>query len=236
MQFTWQALIDRARVYIDDDHSDTDGFLAPESWLALGNVEYANLRKKWIRSGLIAPAATNTSFTGPSTTLAGVLAVIGVAENLGSGYRLVAPAQPEYGQDPYWQSASAPTPQATSWMASGSADDLLVELDPAHTGSYVVRWLPTVAYANNPASTIDLPYGGDERLVLGMARRAKLKEGAASALLERLILEQDAELAFTAASRINGLKVRRPVRFKLDRAERYGNAFPPVPPGAWLYL
>jgi hypothetical protein len=45
----------RARVYLDDDHNDTEDWIAPETWLTLANVEYAQGR------------------TGPDASAAGVL-------------------------------------------------------------------------------------------------------------------------------------------------------------------
>jgi hypothetical protein len=110
-------LIDRARVYLDDDHDDTEGWIAPATWLTFANVEYAQLYKRC--------------------------------------------RAPFWGTD---MNAGA----ANYWQATGSADSLVVTLEPRDSaGSYLARYLPTVAYATDANSAIDLPYGSDERLVLG---------------------------------------------------------------------
>lgn len=93
MQFAWSDLIDRARVYLDDDHFDTEGWIAPATWLTSANVEYAQLYKRWIQMGLIAPAWTDSSFTGHTIMITGVRAVLGVVQDLGSNQlRVLTPA------------------------------------------------------------------------------------------------------------------------------------------------
>lgn len=210
MQFQWQELIDRARVYVGDDHNDTGGYIAPTKWLTFGNVELAQLRKRWIRMGLISEKPTDTSFAGNTTTINGVLCLIGVAQDLGAGrMRVLEPAQSRYGRAPFWTRIDANPAQW--WQATGPADNLLIELEPRDTtGTYVVRWLPTLAYATDATTTVDLPYGGDERLVLGIAKRANVKDSHNSLLLADLIKDADAELNFTAFGRANndGPRVR----------------------------
>lgn len=214
MAFIWDDLIDRARTYLDDDHDDTEGFIAPERWLSFANVEYAQLYRKWIRMGLVAPAPTDTTFSNTHTVaLTGVLAIVGVAEDLGNGnVRVLTPAQSQHGQSPFWSYTSGEP--GSYWKATGSADALTVTLEPRPTsGNYFVRYIPTVAYVTSSTASIDLPYGADERLVLGMALRAKLKAGERSALLEGLLQQADQELNFAAFSKLNDsprVKVRRP--------------------------
>lgn len=235
MTFTWQSLIDRARVYIADDQKDQNGFIAADKWMLLAQVEYAVLYRKWVRQGLVRPAPTNTTFTG-STTLNGVLAVVGVGEDMGSYVRLLYNSQVPMGADPFWPGSTPPTSQAIEWAAHGVADNLAIELNPPDTTTtYTVRWIPTVAYATDPTATVDLPYGGDERLVLGMARRAFVKETVRSQALDELMREADAEMAFTAFGRVpGGPRVRR--------APPRGRTFPvryatfPTDQSLWFYV
>ncbi len=230
MTFTWDELIRRARTYLDDDHDDTEGWIAPDSWLTFGNVEYSQLYRRWVRMGLIAPAPTDLVLTDEVTSAPDCLAIVGVAQDYGDGrVRILTPAQSVGGRSPFWGTTSA-TGGSTHWSATGSADELEISLEPVDTsGSYFVRYIPTVAYATDVTETIDLPYGADERLVLGMAKRAKLKEGAASAQLERLIFEADAELNFAAFSRAqaDSPRVRRVTKTTLS-------AFPG--PASYRYL
>jgi hypothetical protein len=213
MQFTWEALISRARLYVDDDHDDDKGWLTPAKWLMLGQVEYAQLYRRWATASLIAPEPTDATLE-IGTPLEGVLAIIGVAEVYGgdsiSGYRVLRPGL-QYGAKPFRTPVNAP---ADSWEAYGAGDSITVVLRPEDTsGVYVVRYVPSFNYTTDPTDTVELPFGGDERLVLGMARRAHLKDSAASALLERLIGEADANLNFLAFARAgqNG-RVVKPYR------------------------
>lgn len=235
MTFTWQSLIDRARVYIDDDHDDDqEGLVSATTWLAFANVEYAQLYRRWLRMGLVSPTVTQTSFSG-NTLSVSALAILGVAEDLGNGARILEPAQTALGRDPYVRGSTAPTGVATSWAVTGAGDTVTIELDPHVTnpGSYFARYVQAVPYATSASSSIDLPYGGDERLVLGIARRAHVKGLTTSTQLERLILEADAELNFQAFSRLPNLRARHKTA-AVQRTDRYGNVFP-ANPGRWLF-
>lgn len=203
MQFAWSEIIERAKVYIDDDHDEEGGWIDDDVWLKLTQVEYGQLYKRWIRASVIAPATTDTSFTGPSTALTGVLAIIGVAEDLGDGqYRVLSASQPEFGRNPIRSTSDSP---AVCWSANGTGDNLTITLYPADTQrTYFVRYLTVPARATSVAATVELPFGSDERLVLGTARRTKLKDSSTSSLLNGLIFDADAELAFTGAGRNNG--------------------------------
>lgn len=235
MTFVWQDLIDRARVYIADDQKAMSGFIAADKWMLLAQVEYANLYRKWVRMGLVRPQPTATTFT-TSTTINGVLAVVGVGEDLGNSVRLLYNAQVPGGADPFWQGSTPFTGKASEWAAHGAADNLLIELNPPDSSTtYTVKYIPTVPYATDATTTIDLPYGGDERLVLGLARRALVKESSRSQQLEELMREADAEMSFTAMSRIpGGPRVRRKARQVRTLPQRFSSF--PTDPGLWLFV
>jgi hypothetical protein len=204
MTFTWQELIDRARFYVDDDHDGDDaGWVDPSAWLRLFGVEYSQQYRRWVRAGLVAPKPTDTEFDGPvtSTPITGVLAVIGVAELIGTNYRVLRPSQTQDGRHPFRNPRTGP---ATSWEAHGGGDTLTIELDPADTGSYVARYIARPARPTSVSASVEVPDGADERLVLGAARRAHVKESSRSAAIDALILEADAELNFMAHSRRHG--------------------------------
>lgn len=237
MIFTWDQLIDRARTYCDDDHKETPGWITNAKWLTLAQVEYAQLYRRWLRSSLIAPAPVDAPFTGFTTVVTGVLATLGVAQDKGGGVvRLLAPAQSAVGRSPFWGTSQVVTP-AAYWRADGAANDLTFTLEPQDpSGNYFVRYIPVVPYVTDSTTTVDLPYGTDERLVLGIARRAKLKEGSASALLERLLSDADQELAFSAFARVNGdsPRVRRVNRNTLIHSSAVQLGFPTAP-GLWRW-
>src|SRR5690242_11822302 len=157
MQFVISDLIDRARVYVDDDHKETDGWIDPAKWLTFFNVEYAHQYRQWVRGGLVRPMPTDTTFTGGSVTVNGALAIVGVGEDMGSYVRLLTNAQTYGGPDPFWFGSTPPTSKADRWAAHGGADNLLIEVAPKDTATtYTVRWIPTVAYYTDSSVTVDL--------------------------------------------------------------------------------
>jgi hypothetical protein len=250
MQFQWSDLIARAKVYLDDDHQEQGGWIASDKLMTIAQVEYANLYRRWVRMGLVRPAPTDTTFnvdsTGkwlpivgglPAPPLTGVLAIVGVAEDLGNFVRLLRPAQSLLGPDPFWKGSTPYTYKAQAWAAHGSGDNLYLELDTADTSTtYTVRWVPTVPYATDTSTIIELPYGGDERLVLGIARRALVKESAISRQLEQLMMEAEAEMSLESFARAaGGPRVRR-VRRVRTYPQRF-STFPTYPTDAsqWYY-
>lgn len=87
MEVTAEEVIDRARMFSQDDFNDNKGaILKPERWLQLFNSLYKKLYKRWLRSGLISPAPIDREFTGPRIRLSGVLAVQGVCRATITGY------------------------------------------------------------------------------------------------------------------------------------------------------
>lgn len=209
--FTAQEILDRAKVYVDDDHADQKSWITDAKWLAIFNAEYAILYKRWVRSGLMQPTISQSSFTTTTKVLTGCLAVIGVARDNGGSITMLQPAQPVVGRDAFWRSATEPTGPSVRWSAEGLGDGLTIILDPVPDdgATYIVRYVPTPTAKTALSDTIELPFGGDERLVLGMARRAHLKDSGASQLLERLIIEADTELGFSAGGVVNGPRVMR---------------------------
>lgn len=218
--YTWQSLIDRARVYIADDHDDNRGFLTPQKWLLLANVEYQSLRRTWLRMGLVRPPIVTTTFAGPSTTLVGVEAVVGVAQDSG-GTRVL-----RY-DNTIWPSNR--TGHGTTWFATGTGAELTITIDPADVGEYTVKWVQMVPYAVDPSAIVDLPAGADERLVLGLAKRALVKDSARSSPLEELIALQDAQISFSASSQI------RPAA-KVSPSNRYNYGMSSIDPRQWRYF
>ena len=313
MQFTWDELISRARTYMDDDHNDRKGFIKPERWLQLAQVEYRQLYRRWIRSGLIGPEPRDQEFTGPEVRLEGVLGVMGVIRGTPSAYvgstfdvSTIIPELPitvtaivatsvrpriEFVENAFltvevggtdvtvnyeqgistvaailaainatefvtaeetgtavgdildltgnfafqslvggdiqvtgdWYELRKPqisttkkrwrtndsSREGTEWEAFGQGDVLRVRVFPEdNAGTYIVRYFETVATTTDPDDTVELPDGGDERLVLGLVRRAALKESGASAAVDKLLIEADAELNFSAAGKNGGLKIR----------------------------
>jgi hypothetical protein len=241
---TWEDIIQRARTYVDDDHKEENGWIADDKWLTMAFVEYSLLYKKWVRSGLVRVDAVNTLFTGPGGTIipagtdpegSGVLAVVGVAQNYGGGrIRVLNPNQSVWGADAFFQeTGSGP---AMSWSASGVGDSLRITLEPQNsTENYFVRWIPCPIRPAASTESVEMPFGCDERLVLGLARRAHVKDSSASALLERLIQDQDAEANFSAFGKLmqDGPRVRRVVG--IEKARKWQSGSFPSDPRYWSW-
>lgn len=230
---TWQELIDRAKTYVDDDHQGDKGWIADERWLQLAQVEYRQLYRRWLRGGLVTPLITTNYMQGESTVFPNVLALIGVAKDYGDYVRILSRAG---SRDAIWRGSTQPAGYPTSYTAVGLGSNLVITLDRAPddltSTNYVVKYVPAPITTTDPTAFVELPDGGDERLVLGLAKRAHLKDSGASALLNDLIREADAEMTFTAAGTMGGLKVQtlRPARRSTPRGLEW--------PGCaqWLYL
>lgn len=218
--FQWQDLIDRARLAVDDDHGDGDSWIAPARWLEIGFTERQKLYRRALRDGLVDPDPSTAYLQGARTTVTGVLAIIGVAQDLGSSVRMLENAASARGRLPYFRGSSAMTGHSTSWAGRGTGDNLVIELDPQPSdltynalatppGNYFCRYIPVLTPPTAVTDTVELPDGGDEALILRMARRSHVKDSLRSALLEQLIQDADAEMKFTAAGKVGGLKVRR---------------------------
>lgn len=232
MTFTWEEIINRARVYVDDHHREEDGWLTPAQWMTLAQVEYAQLYRRWIRNSLIAPLPTDRSLlvTGVETALEGVLAIIGVAEVTGSGssaqYRVLQACQPDYGRMPFRSGIEG---TAVGWEAYGTGDTITVRVYPPDTTrDYIIRYIETPALETDITEDVDLPYGADERLVLGIARRSHLVDSITSSLLNGLITDADAEL--------NLLASMRGARFHLAPARSTPRNFMPNNPNLWRWF
>lgn len=235
-QFDIRDLISRARCYVDDDHNDTDGWISQARWLDFFNVELTQLRQRWLRTGVIKPPFTDQAFSGPTVTVNSPAAIIGVARDYGGGVlRVLEQWDFEAGFAPFGSSQG----EASRWRAVRDAFDVVITLEPQDTQNYVVRYIAGAQIGGlvpitDPAAVVVLPSGGDERLVLGMARRAKIKEGGSSAQIERLIGEADAEIAWETGARFGqSPRVRRVPR---NRAGQFGaSSFSLIPATQWYW-
>lgn len=239
MQFTAQQLIDAARTLVDDNH-DADSWIASDVWIQFLNWSYQTLYRKLVQKALVSPATTDQTFTGYTATVNGVLAVVGVAEDLGDHFRLLAPSQSSSGRAPFWVASSSPIGKSVSWAAYGSGDNYTMELNPRDpTGNYVVRYIPRPAYlVATTDQTVDLPAGMERLIVYGMVAHAMIKDTTASAALQREIQKAEDELGLGGFGRINGDSPRvRRVRPQFHR-HRWPNIYQtqfPMDPDYWIY-
>ncbi len=207
-------VINRARLYMGDDHDDEGGFLTPAQWLSLFNTEYRLAYRRWVRCTIIRPQATDLAFDDADVDLTNVLAIVGVAENTGNNYRVLPYGTPTLGQRVWYSTNSTPV----TWWASGSADNATITLEPqlSAASAYFVRYIQYPTAPTLVTASLEVPMSQDDRLALGMARRANIKEGGQSVLIERLIREADGDMNFQAHGMVAGEapRVRRNQRGK----------------------
>lgn len=194
---TVQSIIDRAAA-IADMH---DSFVSPAQWLAWYNVEAKALELFTARAGYVQSLATtvdavNGQIDVPSIT--GLpLAVLGVYEVVNGRYR---PLKLEPQADFTRQSYSSPVdtgPAQTYTIlngisSGGNTDDLHIQLYPKPaSGTYRCLYLNGKLNASTVATNVHWVLGWEERIVLGMAKKALIREESDPSKIESLMAEAD---------------------------------------------
>lgn len=233
--FTAQALIDRAAA-IADMH---DSFVTTNQWLAWLNTEIRALDIFMARAGWVLPAATvatDTSAPYGFTIAAETLAIVGVWEEINGRYRLLRPMHPVEFQQQNATTGVA-TGAAQNYMVTNtpSADTLTVSLFPRPlSGTYVIYSIPVSTLAASTSTSLYYPMGFEERLVLGMARKALVKEESDIGAISVLIQEQDQRIEEACWSRMLG---EAPSVRNIDPQTRGWTMFPEWPaPARWHWV
>lgn len=216
------------------------------------NHEYRRAYRQSVMAGLIVPMYTDETLVyapsldasaEPGYALTGKpMAIVGIWQGTegSNNFRKIRPGQPSGGAFPARTEGQG---QAMSWTAYVTATGVNIMLYPmpGDATDYVCRYVaepPTLVTgtpAAGEATSVNIPLGLDDRIALGMARRALIKEGSGSASLDRLIAQTEQDLEFAAHNRISGEAPRvRSYRKTL-------NADIPTTvstdwPGEWLWL
>lgn len=244
MAYTIQNIIDRTRIYVDDNHKVTDGWKEPADWLLLARPEIIAVYKKWLRESLISFSTLDGTITSGSFVFpAGVpiLAVLGVAQQTGQQFRLLQSAMSQYGRAPFWESGVSST--ATTWTiatdvfpdGNGDPQTTLDIHPPDSSAGYLVRYIrcPEI-------STLDkfiiAPEGYEDYMALRIARKALASEGASSQAIERLIISAEADMKMDSLSNTqgDGPKVRITRPYNVQRMMSGSNVWPNNPM-FWYY-
>lgn len=213
---TGQSLVDRAMA-ISDMH---DNFVSPTEWLAWLNQEQRTLRLFLARSGWALPFDTTTATITAAgwslvtdgaaavpvsrsaaghhvftPTLADVMAVVCVHESQsGRLFRLS-----------YKDSVNFLRQTIQGTVSQGHATDFRMRMygneihmdfypTPLATEIYLITYLSAPVPLTALTQAVALPMGWEERLVLGMARRAIIKEESDPSKIEQLLAEMDREI------------------------------------------
>jgi hypothetical protein len=243
MAYTIQNIIDRARIYVDDNHKVTDGWKQPADWLTIAKPELVSCYRNWVRKSLISFTPLQGSFTGPTFQFAaGIqpLAILGVAQGSGSNFRLIQPAMAQYGRQPYWDTTAA---TATTWTVSvdvfpdgtGEPQYSLSLHPPNTTAGYQIKYIrfPELSALDK---FVILPEGYEDYVALLIARKALASEGASSQAIERLIMKAEADIGMDTLSgpQGDGPKVRVVRPFNKQRVFTNSTTWP-LNPAFWFY-
>jgi hypothetical protein len=187
--FTVQTLIDRAAA-IADMH---DGFVTPTQWIAWLNTESRALELFVARSGWIEPQASTVDAASFIITIPSPLAILGVYEVRDNRYRpLRYKPQVDFTQQLYSSPGDTGTASSYTIMSNTADDNLTVHMSPKPTsGTYRALYLAGATPVTALTDSVRWPLGFEERLVLGMAHKALVRENSDTSQVEKLIGVQD---------------------------------------------
>jgi hypothetical protein len=223
--FTAQQIIDRAKAAADMH----DDFVTDAQWLAWLNVEVPALEVYLARSGYV----LRESFlflTGNPTTIATPVAIVGVYRNDNGRLVRLRAADPLTRMR---QLTAVDTGDATEFYAAANGDDIDVYLYPVPSsfGAYMAWVITAPARLVVTSDTLQYPLGWEERLVLRLARRARLKEETDTSALDAALKEVDQQIDEAVWSR---LLAQTPSVRNVDRVERDSTSiWPPV--SSWFF-
>lgn len=188
-------LVERAAIAADMH----DNFVDNPAWLYWANIEYKQLLVRLVRSGFpwnITNVAIVTDGT-QTFSISEPLAVLGVYEQLTDGTQRRVKYKSHVNKIGVSQTTGAADEFTLNY--SPTTNELLVTFYPAPPSgtNYSVHTIPypSKLVLSSPGAgettSINLPLNWDERIVLGMARRALAREETSSSTLESLIRDID---------------------------------------------
>ena len=233
---TAQELIDRAKAASDVQ----DDFVTTTQWLKWADIEQTLLDAFLLRHGYVLredqEIITSTGATPGQYTLVDFpdpLAILGVYQFSNGRFRRLRPSDLMDGAG------------HIDWVTTGSAqvyrlfqnsDALTLELWPAPPAGELY-YLRLVNGPELPITALDdevnYPAGFDERIVLGMARRALAKEETVNPVLETHLREIERHIEEVAANR--AFAAHQQIR-NVDRVERGWQTYPMIPDASWWYI
>lgn len=201
--FVVQDLVNRAAA-LADIH---DNFVRPEQWLSWYNVERQALQLFMARHGsAMQDLAFQTVVAPDSVTISGdILAVVGVWEvRPNSTFR---PINISDFPGNFFQNVGGPvtgptqviTLEDTNTATTSSVVLRFFPRDPA--GTYIIVTAKSPPVALSTTSTVSLPMGIEEWIVVRLARRALIKEESDTGAVDRLVAEQNSLVEEFVSSR-----------------------------------
>lgn len=228
----YTEMIERAKQIADMG----DGFPSTATWLFFLNSELKKLWVRLMRSGY-PPDVTFESITATGaaqyniTEPAAVMAVYGYT-TAGDYYNIPLKQRWEQTQLPLARTSTYPH-EAFIIPNHTTTGQIGITLTPAPTsGTFYLVCIskPNKIVSGTPAvgesNSVYLPFGWEERVVLGMARQALAKEETINPALEVIIRECDEQIDF----HVNGYLVGQS-----NKAANV-NDYPPTPYTNWIYV
>lgn len=229
-------LIARAKAAADMEDS---GFVTQAQWLRWANLEHRMFYSWLARHGYVVDttgASHTADGTGSFAAVTDPMVVMGVWEVVGTRYRPL-----RSGDAIQYTTAGTQTgPASHYWLSDRGDGDFNIVMFPRPTsGTYVSLYLasPATLVLATPAvgedDEVRYPLGLEERIVLGMARRALAKEESSTAEVGRQIRELEQHAEAVAWDRLSGgVQAVRNVDAR-ERGWHSGLALPP--PREWLW-
>jgi hypothetical protein len=209
-----------------------DNFVTPAEWLAWFNVERRWLDQFIARHGLV-NAETSVSITTDGSTatypLNDPLAILGVYELRSGFYREVKPSDTMGLAADHIAAPGVVVSPATKYRAFQGASgqvEITFYPTPAAGETYVVYEIAQAADVTDTTTSVTYPMNFEERIVLGLARRALAKEETTNGALERETQRIESHIEEVALDRAYGAFQR--VR-NVDRRERGWVRWPEIP-------
>jgi hypothetical protein len=243
---TLQKLLDRAKATSDM----RDNFVTPTQWVDWANQERQSLDLFLARSGWVDPLVEGTTLTNSAGTytltlasgVPGIMAIIGIWETTANSVRRLAHEDAVSFYRQTVGNTTNPSGHAKYYRLIRSGDTVKFNFYPEPnlaSETYVVAYLPLAQPLSLTAGTgldtsVSYPMGWEERIVLGMARRALIKEESSTSAVDSEIKLWESRIEEACWSK-NMSEV--PAIRNVDRVE-YGWVdridFPPPYTWSWL--
>lgn len=209
---TTAELVERAKAAADMH----DNFVTPRQWMYWASQERMALDLFIARAGWTQALETTTiTVTGSEagaftpTTDNGVMAIVAVHQSTASGVRRLNYADPAT----FLRVTPGGTQrgEAQEYRCKWSGDTLVLNFfpEPATGETYLVTYLPhplrltlDASPASGYANSVSYPMGWEERIILGLARRALQKEEADTRAIAAEIAAMDQQIEELCWSRV----------------------------------
>lgn len=236
MPTTVQELVERAMAAADMH----DDFVTPTQWFRWATVENQALAVKIAQMGyMLVESSQDITIDGSTDySIAEPLAVVGVYEiTTNSLLRRVHTVNPWDGHRQTTNTITGPARQYSIRRDPAGSGNVFVNLFPNPTsGTYRVYYIAQPAKITSVTDSIDYPLGWEERVVLGMARRALAKEESDTGPISEQIRQVDSDIEAAVWNRMLG---DAPAIRNVDSVERgwispYPYPWPPV--SEWHFI